>query len=124
MAVATVDGRSAPTSCSATCVSRFKVRTPASGVLSFPLLAVDFGDDHFTNGSAVEATGVNAVSIRVRARNIERLDATGRAKQVFGRAGVELIGRQRIRTGQQLESRFRNGQMQVAGFRADRAVAI
>ena len=45
----------------------------------------------------VEAADIDVDLVGVRARNIEGVDAAGRAERVLRRAGIEAIGRQRVR---------------------------
>src|SRR5262249_33735497 len=63
-------------------------------------------------------------AVGVRARHVERLDPADRAEQVPGHPGVERVRGELVRAAQQPEPRLRHHEVQVAGLRADRAVAL
>src|ERR1700722_16792520 len=71
----------------------------------------------------VETADVDVDLVGIGARNIEGVDAAGRAECVLGRAGIEAIGGQRVRPAGELELLRRDDQTQKGLFVADRAVA-
>jgi hypothetical protein len=58
------------------------------------------------------------------ARYVKRFDAAHFAEEMFGHAGVEAIGCEKLRAPNQSESCLGNDQMKIAAFAADRTVAI
>src|ERR1700722_13289487 len=72
----------------------------------------------------VQTTDVDIDLVGIGARHIEGMNAAGRAECVLGRAGVEPIGGQRVRTAEKLELLRRHDQMQKALLGADRAIAL
>ena len=58
----------------------------------FPVGAVERRDPHPLHGLRVEATGVHAVAVGVRARDVERLHAADGAKKMLRRPGIEGVG--------------------------------
>src|ERR1041385_4445217 len=90
----------------------------------FPLAAVELSDLERLDGSRIKAARVDAVPVRMRARHVERLHAASRAEEMPRHAGVERVRGERILAPKQAEPRLRHDQMQVAGFGADRAVAL
>src|ERR1700690_1183348 len=93
-------------------------------VLLVPLQAVDRSDPQSLNGAGVETARIDAESVGVRTRHVKRLDAAGRAKQMFRGMRVEAVSRQRIAAGGEFEALGRNDEVQKAGFAANRAVAV
>jgi len=57
-------------------------------------------------------------------RLVEAFDAAGRAEEVLGGAGAEAVGGERVAAAQQLEILMRDDDVEEAGHRADRAIAI
>ena len=57
----------------------------------FPVLAVERCQCHTLDACSVYAAAIHADSVRMRARYVERLDATLAAKIVLGDVRVELI---------------------------------
>src|SRR5208282_3135339 len=72
----------------------------------------------------VEAADVDVDLIGIGARDVEGVDAAGRAESMLCRAGVEPIGRQRIGAAEKLKGLARHDQMQKTLLGADRAVAF
>ena len=105
-------------------VLRFPAQTrELIGAGLFPVAPVERRDRE-RDRLRVEAAHVDAVAVRVRARNIERFDAAGLAERVPGDAGIEGVNAQIFRSLEQLESGARYDEVQVARFRADRTVAL
>jgi hypothetical protein len=63
-----------------------------------PMLAIERDDGDFSDCARLQAAHINAVVLRMRSRNIERLDPADFAKQMLGDSGVECVGRKRFRT--------------------------
>src|SRR4051812_16402899 len=76
----------------------------AAGVVFLPVAAVDLGDLHARHGAGIETARVDAVSIGVRARHVERFHAAGGAEQVLRRAGVEGVLGERVPAREQPEA--------------------
>src|ERR1700755_2319911 len=88
------------------------------------MLAVEFGGEDGGEFLRIETAEVHAVAVRMRARHIERLDPAHRTEQMLRRAGVEFVGADNVGTARELEVFLRDDQMQIAGLRAHRAIAI
>src|SRR5258706_1899233 len=69
--------------------------------LLLPLAAVEWLHLDALDRPPIETARVDAVTIRMRARHVERFDATGRAEQVLRGSGVECVGRQGISAPEQ-----------------------
>ena len=72
----------------------------------------------------IEAAKIDAPAVRMRARLVKALDPANFAKKMLGRAGAEAIGRQGVCAAQQFKIGVRDNQVEIAGLRADRAVAV
>ena len=59
--------------------------------MPFPILAVEGFDGELLNRLRIEAADIHAVTIWVRARHVERLDAANLAEQMLGDAGIESV---------------------------------
>ena len=89
-----------------------------------PVPAVERRHVDAPNRAGFKASGIDAVAVRIGARDVKGFDAANRAKQVLRGAGVERIGGEKLRAAQQFEARFGDNEMKVAAFAADRAVAL
>ncbi len=69
----------------------------------FPVLAIEQCDLDRAEIDIVEASYIDVDLIWVRPGHIKRMDAAMQAECMLGDAGIELVGRQRVRTIQQLE---------------------
>ena len=58
----------------------------------FPMLAIEVDNLHF-KGLLIKTANIDIHAIRVRARNIERLDTTMFAEQMLGNTGVKSVSR-------------------------------
>lgn len=105
--------------------SRFRLLSPRHSLNDrvLPVLAVERMYGQRSEIDTVKAADVDVNFVRVRAWDVKRMNAAGRAERVLGRAGVEPIGGQRIAAAQELELLRRHDQMQEALLGADRAVA-
>jgi hypothetical protein len=90
----------------------------------FPILAVKSRHRYFFDCSRIQAAHVNAVTVRMRSRHIERFDATCLTKHVLCHTGVEGVDRKRFRTLDESEAGFRHDQMKKPAFTTDRTVAF
>src|SRR5580700_5174898 len=91
----------------------------------FPVAAVEHArGPHGRRIVIVEAAGVDAELVGVRARHVERVHAAGGAEGMMSRSGIEPVIRHLAIAPQQREIRRRDGDMQDAFFRADRAGAL
>ena len=79
-------------------------RASTLGIHLLPLFAIGGRDRYLFDGTLIEATYVDAKAFRMRARYVKRLDATNRTEKMLRGAGVELVGRQKLGTREQLES--------------------
>ena len=77
-----------------------------------------------TDRALIETANVDAEPVRIRARYIERLDATHFAERVLRDPGIESVGRKRILPFHDAKLARGHDQMQEAGAFADRAVAF
>src|SRR5690242_11395446 len=73
---------------------------------------------------AIEAARVDAVTMRMRTRNVERFHTAVFAEQVPRGAGVETVFGERVFALQQAEARSGHDEMQETRHAADRAVAF
>src|SRR5512138_1909651 len=73
------------------------------GILLLPLAAVEGLDIDGFDGRRIEAAGVDAVAVGMRARYVERLDPARRAEEMLGDTRVERVGRQSVLALQQPE---------------------
>jgi hypothetical protein len=89
-----------------------------------PMLAVKGDHRHFFDGSRFQAAHVDAVTVRVRSRNIERFDAACFTEHVLRHTGVEGVSRKRFRTLDKSETGLWHDEMQKPALAADRAVAF
>lgn len=89
----------------------------------FPVLSIEFTDPDPVYGLLIETMDIDTVSMRVRTRDVEWLDATIPAKQVACDAGIESILVERFSASAQPEIRGWNDPADETGFPADRAVA-
>ncbi len=89
-----------------------------------PLPAVKKPNPQATQVYPFQATHIDVNFIRVRAGNVKRVDATGAAKVVFGRHGVELISCQGF-LGRKKGKMLRiDNEVEVALFGTNGAVAL
>ena len=72
----------------------------------------------------VEAVGVHAPRLGVRARLVEALHPAGGAEQMLGGAGAEPVAGQRVAAGHQFKSLMRDHDVQEAGHPAHRTIAF
>lgn len=61
--------------------------------MGLPIPAVKIRDTDMLDRLGIQASRVDADSIRIGARNIKSLDPAGRAEVVLRNAGVEGVGR-------------------------------
>src|SRR5690349_4039260 len=83
-----------------------------------PIIVVERLDLDVLYGGAIEAAGVDAVAVRVRARNVKGLHATGPAEKMASGPSVESVLGEIIRAPQQAKARARHDQVQIAGHAA------
>jgi hypothetical protein len=102
----------------------FTKLAPPGRVLLFPISAVGLRDGHVFDRARIEAARVDAEAVRVRARDVEGLDAAHRAEQVLGDTRIKGVRGQRVLTAEEGEAVGGNDQVQVAGLAADRTVAL
>src|SRR5487761_1158931 len=100
------------------------VIAPALRILVLPFPAVEGPHGHLLEGAGVEAAGIDAETVGMGARDVERLDAAHRAEEMLRRAGVESVSREHVLAREQLEVLRAHDEMQVAGLAAHRAVAV
>lgn len=74
--------------------------------------------------SGIQATEIHTNAVRMRSRSVKALDAASLAEKMFGLPGPEAIRRQSFIAPEKKEVFFRNDQMEITRFRADRAVAV
>src|SRR5690606_12077694 len=72
----------------------------------------------------VDAAGIDAVAVRVRARDVEGLHAADRAEEVLCGTGIERVAGQPVFSLEQSEPRLRHDEVQVRRATADGTVAI
>src|SRR5881394_873639 len=72
----------------------------------------------------VEAIGVDAPAFGVATRLVETFHPASRTEEMLRGTGAEAIGGERIAPCNQLECFMRNHDVDEAGHRADRAVAV
>src|SRR5579864_7718857 len=80
----------------------------------FPIASVEMVQLESGEIDTIETANVDVDLIRIGARNVERMDAASRAEGVLGRAGVELISRQRILAAEQFERVRHHDEVQKA----------
>src|SRR5581483_6195060 len=90
----------------------------------FPVTAVEGPHAHALDRALVEATHVHAVAVGMRARHVERLDASHPAEEMVRGPGVEAVRGERLVAREEAKLRFRHDEVQVARAPADRAVAL
>ena len=59
--------------------------------MGVPILAVKGDDCNFSNRSRLQTAHIDAVTVGMRSRDIERFDPARFTKQMFGNAGVERV---------------------------------
>ena len=96
----------------------------ALGIVTFPVATVERRDIHLFDRSRIETASVDAYSVRVRSRDIERLYSALPAEQVFCDATVEPVFDEAVLPGYQFESLPRNDQRQVTRFRTNTAITF
>jgi hypothetical protein len=92
--------------------------------MGFPILAVKGDDGNFSDCGRLQAAHINTVTVGMRSRDIEGFDPARFTKQMLGDAGVERVGRQRFRTLEKSEPRFRHDEMKKSAFAANRTVTF
>ena len=90
----------------------------------FPVPPVEIGRQNAAKILCVQAAEIDTVTIGMRARNVERLHAAYRTKEMRRRTGVEFVRGQFGLALEELEAGLRHNEMPVAGHVADRAIAI
>ena len=90
----------------------------------FPVAPVECINSHRIDASGIQTSNIDTVAVRIRARNIERLDATTAAEEMLGNSRVELIGGNVILTADEREIIFSYNQMQVSAHTANTAIAL
>src|SRR5437667_3942181 len=94
------------------------------GQLLLPLAAVEWLHLDAFHRSWIETASVDAVTVGVRPRHVERFDATGGAEQVLRSPGVERVGREGFLTLEQSKARLGHDEMQKSRLGADGAIAV
>src|SRR5262245_29544586 len=94
------------------------------GRMGFPMLAVKGDDCNFSDRGRLQTAHIDAVTVGMRSRDIERLDPARFTKQMLGDTGVECVSRQRFRALDETEPRLRDDEMKKPAFAADRTVAF
>src|SRR5262245_30190057 len=89
---------------------------------TLPISPVEFLDGQLDR--LVEAIGVDAPSVGMAAWLVETLHAADFAKEMLSRAGAKAITGQAVSPSHQLEILVRHHDMQEAGHRANRAIAV
>ena len=77
-----------------------------------------------TDRALIETANVDAEPVRIRARYVERLDATHLAEHVLRDPGIESVGRKRILPFHDAKLARGHDQMQEARAFANRAIAF
>jgi hypothetical protein len=90
----------------------------------FPVFPIELLNTHASDGRGFQAPDVHTYPFRVRPGNIIRLDTACFAKQVLRLMGIERIGLQILFAREQAKLILRYDQMQIAGFRANGAIAL
>ncbi len=109
-----------------------KLRTLPSSLLQriqlmgmgLPVLAIERADNLLFDGSRIQTPRVHAQSIRMRARNVERLHATDGTEEVLRCFRMEPVAGQTVSPRQQAKARFGNDEVPIAELRTDRTVAL
>src|SRR5262249_10580565 len=78
------------------------------GVAYVGVVPIESFDQNILDGHLVDTSRVDTVAVRVRTWDIERLDATDATEQMFRDACIESIGRQKLGTLNQSETRLRH----------------
>jgi hypothetical protein len=103
-------------------ITRREMRQLASVLL--PIFSVELAYRDTLNRARVETTHIDTVTVGIRARHIERLDAANFAEKMPGNAGVESIRRQLLFALKKLKGSFRHDQVEKTALGADRAIAL
>ena len=90
----------------------------------FPVSTIERFNCHRIDAAGIKASNIDTVAVRIRARNIERLDATISTEKMFGDACVELIGRDFVIAANEREIVFAHNQVYVTAHAADTAIAL
>ncbi len=94
-----------------------------AGVL-FPVQPVERPDFNRFHHAGIETTHVDTITVRIRARNVKRLDATNFAKQVPCHSGVKAILDQKLLTAQEGKLILCNDEVEKSALAANGAVAF
>ena len=95
-----------------------------SGFCGFPILTIKFYDIWCQSVSGVQTIIMHAPAIRMGSWLVEALDSTMAAEQMIGLTAAKSIAGEIILAAQQRKIAVRNDQVQIAGSRADRAIAV
>ena len=72
----------------------------------------------------IQTSHVDAETVGIGTRHVERLDAANCAKEMLGNSRVERVRREILSALHQLKVGFGNDEMQKAALAANRAVAL
>ncbi len=78
-----------------------------------PVSAVKCVDVQRFHGFGIQAPCIDAITLGIGARHVERLDSTHTAEIMLGDTGIELIVRHVVMTTEQLEIFLAHDEMQV-----------
>lgn len=88
-----------------------------------PVAAIKRDDPH--GGRRFDKTShVDIDPVGIRARGVERLDATGATERMLRNSGIERVSRYLIGPTQEVKRRLRQDQVKKATHRANRTVAV
>jgi hypothetical protein len=94
------------------------------GRVLFPIASIELTDFDVRNRLRLQTANIHAQAVRVRARHVERLDPTNRAKEMARDASVESVGREEFRSLNQFEAGLGNDEMKVTTLAANRTIAL
>jgi hypothetical protein len=89
-----------------------------------PVLAVERLNHLGLDRARIEAARVDAETVRIGARDVERLDPASATEEMARHAGVEGVFNEHLGAGEQSKTRGRDDEMPERRHRADRAVAV
>src|SRR3546814_13967844 len=100
------------------------VRLSERGVRLFPITSIELPHRHVQPVIRIQATQIDADALGVGTGPVKALYPACRAEDVPGLAAAEAIARRLRLAIRQPEGAFGHDQVQIAGHRADRAVAV
>ena len=88
-----------------------------------PVATIKRNDPHRRRGFD-KTSHVDVDTVRIRARDIKRLDATDATERMLRHASIESVSRDMVSPPKQMKHRFRHDQVKKARHRTDGAAAV